>query len=267
MYQKLTSHKNPRIKNLITLQTKSRERRNQNLFVIEGIKETRMAVESGYTIDSIFFSETLIDKNDFAVLMKSIDGKTEVYEVDKDSYEKIAYRDSVIGFIAIVQSKNHELKRLKLSSNPLVLVLESVEKPGNIGAVIRTVDAASVDAVILCNPVTDVYNPNIIRSSVGCIFSTCIAVATTEETIDWLKEKKISVFPMTLMTSTHYHTENFKNPSAFIIGTESTGLTDRWMTAESTPIKIPMLGKNDSLNVSTSAAIVLFEAKRQRNFK
>jgi TrmH family RNA methyltransferase len=161
----------------------------------------------------------------------------------------------------------HGLNQLRLSKNPLLLILESVEKPGNLGAVLRTADAAGVDAVIICDPHTDFYNPNVIRSSVGCVFTNQIASATSEETINWLKENNIKIFSTYLKASAPYHETDFTKPCAIILGTEATGLSDLWVKKSDATIIIPMQGKIDSMNVSTAAAVVVFEARRQRGFR
>ena len=158
------------------------------------------------------------------------------------------------------------LSDLKLSKNPLILVGEAIEKPGNVGAILRTADAANIDAVIIANPKSDLYNPNIIRSSVGCLFTRQIAVGSTEEVITYLKANKINIFSATLQDSTEYHTQNYNTPSALVVGTEATGLSEKWRTESTKNIIIPMQGEIDSMNVSVAAAILLFEAKRQRGF-
>jgi TrmH family RNA methyltransferase len=149
----------------------------------------------------------------------------------------------------------------------LVLILEGVEKPGNLGAVLRTADAAAVDAVIICDPQTDFYNPNVIRSSVGCIFTNQLAAASSEETIEWLRKNNIAIFCTYLKASKSYHLTDFTQPSAIVMGTEATGLSDVWVKNSTANIIIPMLGKIDSMNVSNAAAVVVYEAMRQREFK
>jgi TrmH family RNA methyltransferase len=168
--------------------------------------------------------------------------------------------------LAVAEQKVHEITNIKLSASPLVLILESVEKPGNLGAILRTADAAGIDAVIICDPLTDFYNPNVIRSSIGCVFTTQIASATSEDTIQWLKKNGISIYCTYLKASKQYHLVDYKIPSAIVMGTESTGLSDLWVERSDANIIIPMHGKIDSMNVSTAAAVVVFEAKRQRGF-
>ena len=168
--------------------------------------------------------------------------------------------------MAVAQQKTHRLDNITLSANPLILVLEAVEKPGNLGAILRTADAAGLDAVIICDPKTDFYNPNVIRSSVGTVFTNQLASASTEETIAWLKQNNIAIISTYLEASQPYHTVDFTRPSAIIMGTEATGISMEWVRQSIASIIIPMSGKVDSMNVSTAAAVVVFEAKRQRGF-
>ncbi len=180
----------------------------------------------------------------------------------------MAYRDSTEGIIAVTKSKNFSLQNIIFENkNPLILVAEGIEKPGNIGAILRTADAAKVDAVFIANPKSDLYNSNIIRSSIGCIFTNQIAVATSEEMIVFLKEKNINIFTTTLQNSNEYHKENYTKSAAIVVGTEATGVSEIWRENNIQNINIPMQGKIDSMNVSVAAAIVIFEAKRQREFK
>ena len=166
--------------------------------------------------------------------------------------------------IAVAEQKIHRLENIKLSTNPLLLILEAVEKPGNLGAVLRTADAAAVDAVIICDPQTDFYNPNVIRSSVGCVFTNQLAAVSSEEAIAWLKKNQIQIFCTSLQASKPYHLVDYTKPCAIVMGTESTGLSEIWTKNSNTNIIIPMRGKIDSMNVSNATAVVVFEALRQR---
>jgi RNA methyltransferase, TrmH family len=258
----ITSTQNPKIKNVIALE-KPRERKKQCLFVIEGKKEIRMALDAGYKIGNLFFCDELITPDELKPL--SPDDKL-LIPVSKDVFDKIAVRENSGGVLAVAEQKLHPLTNLKPGKNPLLLVLESVEKPGNLGAILRTADAAGVDGVIICDPQTDFYNPNVIRSSIGCVFTTPIASATSEETIAWLKKNDINILCTYLKASRPYDQVNFKDGSAIVMGTESTGLSDLWVNSSTANIIIPMQGKIDSMNVSTAAAVVVFEARRQRGF-
>lgn len=257
----ITSAQNPKIKRLLQLQQKSSERRKAGLFVVEGIREVERCVEKGYEIDTIFYLNKPMEEN-VSGIIKNKDIK--LFEVSPTIYEKIAYRGSTEGIIAEVKTKDKTLNDLNLSENPLVVVLESVEKPGNLGAILRSADAAGADALIVCDPLTDLYNPNLIRNSTGAIFSVPCVACTSEECIKFLKENNIQILTAQLQDSELYYDTDMKRGTAIVMGTEATGLTDIWRKAADAHIRIPMLGITDSLNVSVSAAILLYEAVRQR---
>lgn len=260
MHSKITSVQNPKIKHLISLD-KVRERKKHNQFTIEGIKELALAITSDYTIDSVFYCDEIIDLAQVAAL--GIDEGI-LTPVNPSVFEKMAYRESTGGVIAIAEKKSTQLSQIKLSENPLLLILEAVEKPGNLGAILRTADAAGVDAVICCDPQTDFYNPNVIRSSIGCVFTTQIASKSSEDTIAWLKEKGIKLFCTYLSGASKYTDVSYQQPCAIVMGSEANGLSDIWISNADANILIPMRGKIDSMNVSVAAAIVVFEALRQR---
>ena len=233
------------------------------MFVVEGIREVERCVEKGYEIDTIFYLNKPMAENVSEIIEKNKGIKS--FEVSPTIYEKIAYRGSTEGVIAEVKTKDQMLKDLKLSENPLVVVLESVEKPGNLGAILRSADAAGADALIVCDPLTDLYNPNLIRNSTGAIFSVPCVACTSEECIKFLKENNIQILTAQLQDSELYYNTDMKRGTAIVMGTEATGLTDIWRKAADAHIRIPMLGITDSLNVSVSAAILLYEAVRQRS--
>lgn len=259
----ITSTQNPKVKSLMALE-KPRERRRQQLFIIEGKKEIGMALKAGYTIGNLFYCVDIFPENDLISL--GIEDKFLV-PVTQEVFDKIAVRETTGGVIAVAQMKANRLDDLVLKKNPLVLVLESVEKPGNLGAILRTADAAGADAVIVCDPQTDFYNPNVVRSSLGCVFTQPIASATSEETIDWLRKNHIRIYCTYLNASKPYHEMDYRGASAIVMGTESTGLSAIWVQQSDANIIIPMSGIIDSMNVSTAAAVVVFEACRQRGFK
>lgn len=263
MHVKITSTQNPKIKSLLSLE-KPRERRKQCLFIVEGAQEVRMALEAGYKIGNIFYCEEIIDLTESGDLLR--DDKLLV-PVSREVFDKIAIRESTGGILAVAEQKAHRLEDIVLNKIPLLLILEAVEKPGNLGAILRTADAAGVDAVIICDPQTDFYNPNVIRSSVGCVFTKQIAAASSEDTIDWLRKNNIQIYCTYLKASHPYHEIDFKQSSAIVMGTEATGLSDIWVKNATANIIIPMLGKIDSMNVSNAAAVVVYEAMRQRGFK
>lgn len=263
----ITSPQNPKIKTLLELQEKSKARRREGLFVVEGLRELMHCISAGYQVHTIFacpeiLQESILMEIDTAVSDKGY--RCNYFYISRNIYEKVAYRGSTEGVIAELVCKSHSLEDLCLPENPLVVVLESVEKPGNLGAILRSADAAGVDAVIVCDPLTDMYNPNLIRSSIGGIFTVRTAATSSEEAIRWLKDKKIKIYTAQLQDSEWYYDTDMSKGTAIVMGTEATGLTDVWRNAADAHIKIPMLGKLDSLNVSVSAAILMYEAVRQR---
>nr|WP_294780547.1 RNA methyltransferase [uncultured Flavobacterium sp.] len=261
--KQITSVQNPFIKSLVLLQEKSKARKQTGTFLIEGFREISLAIKGGYEIETVLFLPELVAETE---INKLIQNPFQIIEINKEVYQKLAYRDTTEGILAVAKSKSLKLSDLKLSDNPLIMVVESLEKPGNIGAVLRTADAANLDAVLIANPKSDLYNPNIVRSSVGCLFTNQIATGTSEEIIAFLKEKNINFYSATLQNSTSYHTQDFTTPTALVVGTEATGLTQQWRDEATQNIIIPMQGEIDSMNVSVAAAILIFEAKRQRGF-
>ena len=250
----ITSVQNARIKHVVALQQKSSLRREEGLFVVEGQREIEHCIACGYEIVEMFVLNTL-----------NYTGDTPATLVSPQVYEKMAYRESTEGIIAVAKTRQHRLKDLSLKKNPLIVVLESVEKPGNLGAILRTAEAAGVDAVMICDPLTDLYNPNLIRASIGGVFSVPVAVCNSQECIAFLKERKIRILTAQLQDSYDYYDYNMQESTAIVMGTESTGLTQQWREAADAHIRIPMLGRLDSLNVSVSAAILMYEAVRQRH--
>lgn len=268
MNKQITSIQNPLIKEVIQLQEKSRNRKKKGLFIIEGFREITLALKGKYRIDTLLFCEDIISITKIKEITNATNQEFEIIEISKEVYQKISHRKTTEGIIAITESKELKISNLKLNSKSLILIAEAPEKPGNLGALLRTADAANLDAVIIANPKTDLYNPNIIRSSVGCIFTNQIATGTTEEIITYLKQNKINIYAAALKEdSINYTAIDYSNPSAIVVGTEATGLSDNWLQNATKNIIIPMEGEIDSLNVSVSAAIIIFEAKRQRKLK
>jgi TrmH family RNA methyltransferase len=259
----ITSVQNPRIKQILKLD-KAHERRAQQLFTIEGRRELSLAVADGYAIQEVLVCEDLLSAEGRS-LISSL--SVPVEPVSKFVFEKLAYREQSDGIIALATPRRLQLPDIRLSVTPFVIVLEAVEKPGNLGAILRTADAAQVDAVIVCDPQTDIYNPNTIRSSIGCVFTQQIAVCTSLEALRWLERSNICVYAAELTAAEWYHQSDFTQPSAVVMGTEADGLTDFWLNNAHHRIKIPMRGSIDSLNVSVSTAIITFEAMRQRIFE
>ena len=258
----ITSAQNPKIKNLLLLQEKSKARKEQGLFVVEGRRELEHCLEAGFELQTLYVCDEIIDS---AVIPSVATESVQVINVPGFLYGKIAYREGTEGIIGVVKVKERTLEDLQLPENPLVVVLESVEKPGNLGAVLRSADAAGADAVIICDPLTDLWNPNLIRASIGAVFTVPTVAAPSAEVIPWLKARGIRILTAQLQDSEWYYETPMTGPTALVMGTESTGLTDAWRVAADAHIRIPMLGRLDSLNVSVSAAILLFEAVRQRH--
>ena len=275
--EQITSAQNPKFKNLLLLQEKSRARREQGLFVVEGRRELEHALEAGFVARTVFVCPEIaglssrpseargeILLSDFSTTLEMTEGAL-IVEIPESLYRKAAYREGTEGILAVMEARTLRLEDLVLGEAPLVVVLESVEKPGNLGAVLRSADAARADAVIVCDPLTDLWNPNLIRASLGGIFTVPTVCASSEEAIVWLRARGIRILTAQLQDSAWYYDIDMTGGTALVMGTESTGLTDIWRRAADAHIRIPMLGRLDSLNVSVSAAILLFEAVRQRN--
>ncbi len=254
----ISSTQNPKVKHLLALQQKSQLRRKEGLIVVEGARELGHCIDAGLKPKTIFYCPALFN------IDKLSTNDAQLIEVSQEVYDKIAYRGSTEGVIAIVQGHQLTLNELELGDNPLIIVLEGVEKPGNIGAVLRSADAAQATAVIVCDPLTDLYNPNLIRSSIGAIFTVPCVACSSDECIEFLKTNNITILTAQLQDSELYYNTDMRHGTAIVMGTEATGLTNAWREAADAHIRIPMKGALDSLNVSVSAAILLFEAVRQR---
>lgn len=259
----ITSAQNPKIKSLLSLRDKSKQRRESGLFVVEGAREFERALQSGYRAKSVFFCSRYLKDDSLAAYIESCGAS--LFEVSPAVYDRIACREGVEGVVAEMYAINYSLDDIKFKGAPLILVMESVEKPGNIGAVLRTADAAGADAVLVCDPLTDTYNPNLIRASLGSAFSVKVVACESAEAIAWLKANDIAILTAQLQDSVPYYDTDMKRGTAIVMGTEDKGLTDLWREASDAKIRIPMNGLMDSLNVSVSAAILCFEAIRQRN--
>ncbi len=265
MIKQISSTHNSLIKQLFQLKEKSRERKKTGLFLIEGKRELSLAIKGNYAIETLLFYPDLFSESEANALSHY---NIDIIEITKEVYQKLAHRDTTEGVIAVAKTKELSLSSLKLDNkNPLILVAEAPEKPGNIGALLRTADTANVDAVIIANPKTDLYNPNIIRSSVGCVFTNQIVTGNTSEIIQYLKDNNINIYCAALQASENYHAQDFTKSSAIVVGTEATGLSQEWLNNSTQNIIIPMQGQIDSMNVSVAAGIIIFEAKRQRDFK
>lgn len=277
----ITSAQNPKLKEVVQLLEKSKVRRERGLFVVEGIREVEACIKNGYRVKSLFFNGSLFSSRQIEELLNAYaasgecrgaasDKEVSVFSLSGQAYSKIAYREGTEGVVAVVEERKLVLDKVKFGKKweaPLVLVVESVEKPGNLGALLRTADACGIDAVLICDPLTDLYNPNLIRSSLGGIFTNQVVACSNEEALGWLQKNGITIFTAQLQDSEWYYDTDMVQPTAIVMGTESTGLTDFWRNAANAKIKIPMLGELDSLNVSVSAAVLCYEAVRQRASK
>ena len=256
----LSSSVNPRIKELLLLKERSKERRERGLFVVEGVREVSAAIGAGYDIEAIFFLPGSEGEN-----IACTASAKHIFSLTQSLYSKVAYREGTEGIISIVKYKERKLTDIQLSKNPLVIVLESVEKPGNLGAVIRTADGVNADAVIICDPLTDIFNPNIIRSSLGGVFTRNICICSSQEAHKWLIKNEIKIFTTELQASKYYYNSDLSGATAIVMGSESSGLKSFWREHADERIKIPMCGDIDSLNVSVSTAVICYEALRQRS--
>lgn len=257
----ISSSKNDHVKRLKGIQQKARVRKKQQQFCIEGLKEIEFAVKAGYPIASIFVKEGHAN-----LLGKLKDDKIPTYAVETSLFEQLCFRKTS-QILCIAEIKSHALEHLSLTtSDPLLLIAEAPEKPGNIGALIRTADALGVDAMLIVSPKTDLYNPNVIRSSVGCVFHVPIGMGTLEQIMAFLDQHNIKLYSAALTKKAQvYTTKDYRGAVAIAVGTEDQGLSKSWLQHSTNHIYIPMLGLNDSLNVSVAAGILLAEACRQRN--
>ena len=268
MLQSITSAQNPKIKDFLALQEKSRLRREKGLFVVEGRRELLHCLEAGFSPRTIFVCEEILGAGEMEAVLGATGEGCTVFSVSANVYDRMAYRSGTEGVTAIMQARNLRLEQLRFrNEEPLIVVVEAVEKPGNLGAILRSADAAGADAVIVCDPLTDLYNPNLIRASIGAVFSVPVVAASSAETIEWLRSRGVTIYTAQLQDSSWYYDCDMKKATAIVMGTEATGLTGIWREAANRHIRIPMLGKLDSLNVSVSTAVLLFEAVRQRNSK
>ncbi len=254
---RLTSPQNEKLKWLGQLH-KASVRRRLGLFLVEGQKEINFALQAGYRPHSFYSWGT--------VTSQKLPSQAPLYDLSRAAYEKVTYRTSQVNnLLGVFYDPKLKLADLKLGPQPFLIVVETIEKPGNLGAIIRTADGAAADAVIVGNEYIDIYNPNVIRSSVGCIFIKPVVSASNQAVLNFLKSNNIQVYGAALVPeSKNYLEADFKKPSALILGSEASGLSSFWLK-NSQPIVIPMKGKNDSLNVSSAAAVLAYEVQRQRH--
>jgi len=264
---KLTSLKNPKVKYTYSLRER-RERDKAGVTVLEGYRELSRALASGVKIKECFHCpELYLGENESALIGDIEKSGAEIFETTKEILEKLAYRDRPEGLIAIAEMKKKSLADIPAKKDGLYLVAETIEKPGNLGSILRSADAVGATAVIICNRQTDIFNPNVIRASTGAIFSVPLAETSSEEAIEWLRNLGIRTLAATPHTTTVYTDNDMTCGTAIVVGAEQYGLSDFWMKSADVQVVIPMLGKMDSLNVATAATLLLYEAARQRKWK
>ena len=260
--KKISSIENKRLKDLIKLSKKSKFRNKTNLFIVEGLKEINASIENNYEIKSLFYDPTIIELKNINIPIN-----TEVIEVSKNIYKKISFRSSTEGIIAVTKRKNYFKEKIKINNKKVVLILDGIEKPGNIGAILRTSQASNVDTIIITNKKCDIHNPNVIRSSVGSFFKTKIICMENNEALEFLKKNKFKIYASSFYTDKIYSNENYNFPIALVFGSENEGISKFWKENSDMKIKIPMDNDIDSLNVSVSCAIILYEINRQSKFE
>jgi TrmH family RNA methyltransferase len=262
--EKITSLQNPRVKQLVRLRDR-RPRDEAGVFLIEGYREIRRALEKAVPLQELYFApDWFLGENEPALIEQARAAGAQVFELSKDAFAKIAYRERPDGLLAVAPQWKRALADLPVRAQPFFLVVEAIEKPGNLGTILRSADAAGVDGVIVCDPVTDIFNPNVVRSSTGVLFSVPVIVAESAPVRAWLRERKIRVVATT-PSARGLHTEaDLRGPLAIVMGSEQYGLSEYWLKESDAQVRIPMAGQADSLNVAMATIITLFEAVRQR---
>lgn len=262
---KITSPQNPKIKLAVSLH-KASVRKREGLFLIEGLREIRLAMQANYQFHTLFFCPSVADVPQADSIIAGLAGQAQIIETPGNIFSRLTYRERSDGLLLVARQKSLSLQNIHPGKLPLVLVVESVEKPGNLGAVLRTADAAGVGAVLVCNGITDIYNPNVIRSSLGTLFTSQVVCCSSEEAVKWLRSHNIRIFVTSLSASKPYYKACFNVPSAIVAGAEAAGVSAIWQDNSDERIIIPMFGSADSMNVSAATAIILYEALRQRGF-
>lgn len=255
---------NPKIKRVVKLRDR-RQREAEGVLLIEGGDELQLALAGGIHPHTVFICRELPRFKLHADLLDRL-AEAEVVEVTPPVFEKMAYAENPDGWLAVAPAPRRSLSELNLRPAPLLLVVEAVEKPGNLGAMLRTADAAGVDALIVCDPATDLGNPNVVRASRGALFTVPVAQAEGQEALHWLRSQGVNIVAATPRGTMLYTDADLRGPVAIAVGAEDEGLSDRWLDQADVRVRIPMTGKVNSLNVATSAALLLYEAVRQRGF-
>jgi len=263
--ERISSLQNPRVKQLVRLRER-RERDDAGLFLIEGYREVRRALEKTVRLQELYFCPAwFLGENEPAVIAQAAAAGAQLFELTKEAFAKCSYRDRPDGLLAVAPQWRRGLADLALRPQPFLLVVESIEKPGNLGTILRSADAAGVDAVIVCDAVTDIFNPNVVRSSTGVLFSVPVVVAESAAVHAWLVERGIRIVATTPDTPRLYTQIDLRGPLAIVMGSEQYGLSEFWLKNSHALVRIPMAGQADSLNVAMATIITLFEAVRQRN--
>ena len=261
----ISSLQNPRVKQLVKLRDR-RPRDEAGVFLVEGYREIRRALEKNVGLRELYYSrDWFLGENEPALLAQAAAAGAQLFELSKDAFAKVAYRERPDGLLAVAPQWKRSLADLTLPATPFLLVVEAIEKPGNLGTILRSADAAGCDAVIVCDPVTDIFNPNVVRASTGVLFSVPLVVEKSDRVVAWLREKKVRTVATTPAAATLYTTADLRGPLAVIMGSEQYGLSDFWLAQADLPVRIPMAGQADSLNVAMATIITLFEALRQRS--
>lgn len=263
----ITSLRNPRVKAAVRLRERS-DRDSSGLMLIEGYRELKRAVDNGCRPVTVFFSRPLFQgRNEEPLLEQCRKAGAELLECAESVFLKMSYRDRPEGLLAIAPQMRRSLESLSLPPNPLLLVAEAIEKPGNLGTILRSADAAGVAAILVCDRCTDIYNPNVVRASIGTLFAVPVVEVTSEQALDWLRARSIRILAATPHADAEYTDVNLRKPTAIVVGSEQYGLSRTWMDRADLKVRIPMLGQADSLNVAAATTILLYEAVRQRRQK
>ena len=263
--EKISSLQNPRVKQLVKLRDR-RPRDEAGVFLVEGYREIRRALEKQVALQEVYFApDWFLGENEPALLEAARTAGAQLFELSKEAFAKVAYRERPDGLLAVAPQWKQALGDLTLPAAPLLLVVEAIEKPGNLGTILRSADAAGCDAVIVCDPVTDIFNPNVVRASTGVLFSVPLVVEESARVRAWLQERKIRAVATTPAVPTLYTAADLRGPLAIVMGSEQYGLSDFWLKNADATVRIPMAGQADSLNVAMATIITLFEAVRQRH--
>ena len=254
----ITSLQNPRVKQIVRLRDDKKTRKTDGLMLVEGYDEIQLALSAGHQPRTLLFSPEIDSR-------QMIEPTAETLTVSRSVFEKLSYRENPDGWLAIFPMPHSTFADLKLGETPFIIVAESIEKPGNLGAILRTADAAHVDAVLLCDPRVDLWNPNVVRASRGALFSVPVIETENISALEWLKRNRIRILAATPAANVDYTNVDLREPIAVAVGTEDEGLTDFWLSNAEVKVKIPMMGKVNSLNVSVSTALIVYEAVRQRS--